>query len=260
MNIDEYHTMREVEDYFWWYVGFRRIYEALLDRHCRQAAVGRVLDAGCGTGSFLVFLEERYRPRRLTGLDFSQEALDFCFQRGFEDLVRASVVELPFEDDSFDLVVSLDVLCHRSIPDELVPLRESRRVLSPGGYLLLNLPAFQFIYSEHDMAVHTSHRYRRRGVETMLRASGFEPVLTTYANFFTFPAVAGVRLAQKARRAFAGGDAAAGEDEHKSDLNPLPDAANRALAAVLGTEAHLVTRLRLPFGSSVTSLARVLSE
>jgi SAM-dependent methyltransferase len=258
MNVDEYRTMREVEDYFWWYVGFRRIYAALLDRHCRDAASGRVLDAGCGTGSFLVFLTERYRPGRLTGLDFSQEALDFCADRGFEDLVRASVVELPFDDESFDLVVSLDVLCHRSIPDELVPLREFRRALSRGGYLLLNLPAFQFIYSEHDMAVHTSHRYRRREVAAMLEAAGFEPVITTYANFFTFPVVAGVRLAQKAKRAFAGGGAGAGETEHRSDLNPLPDAANRALTGVLGAEAHLVTQMRLPFGSSVTALARAV--
>jgi SAM-dependent methyltransferase len=259
MNVDEYRTMRDVEDYFWWYVGFRRIYGALLDRYCRQAAAGRVLDAGCGTGSFLVFLEERYHPRRLTGVDFIQEALDFCAGRGFEDLVRASVVELPFEDRSFDLVVSLDVLCHRSVPVELVPLREFRRVLEPGGYLLLNLPAFQFIYSEHDMAVHTSRRYRRQEVEAMLRASGFRPLVTTYANFFTFPAVAGVRLAQKASRAFAGSGAGPGEDEHKSDLNPLPDVANRALTAVLGAEAHLVTRFRLPFGSSVTALAQAVS-
>ena len=255
MNMDEYQTMRDVEDSYWWYVGFRHIYAALLDKYCGDAAAGRVLDAGCGTGAFMVFLTERYSPKRLTGLDFSQEALDFCAQRGFDDLVRASVVELPFEDGSFDLVVSLDVLCHRSIPDELDPLREFRRVLAPGGYLLLNLPAFQFIYSEHDMAVHTKHRYLNWQVQAMLGATGFEPHIITYANFFTFPAVAAVRLTQRAlMRCGAGAD----EVEHKSDLNPLPEVANKLLTNVLRAEASLMARVSLPFGSSVTALARAV--
>jgi len=255
MNIDEYQTMREVEDSYWWYVGFRHIYAALLDEFCGDAAAGRVLDAGCGTGAFMVFLTERYGPKRLTGLDFSQEALDFCAQRGFDDLVRASVVEVPFDDSNFDLVVSLDVLCHRSIPDELDPLREFRRVLAPEGYLLLNLPAFQFIYSEHDMAVHTKHRYLNWQVEAMLRATGFEPLVITYANFFTFPAIAVVRLAQRALKLFA---AEVDDVEHKSDLNPLPETANNLLTGILKVEASLVTRVSLPFGSSVTALARAV--
>ncbi len=242
--------MREVEDDFWWYTGFRRIYGALLDRFCAREARGRLLDAGCGTGAFMAFLAERYRPSRMAGLDFSAAALSFCRERGFEDLVEASVTDIPFPAESFDLVSSLDVLCHRSISDDLVPLREFRRVLRQGGRLLLNLPAFRFIYSEHDIAVHTCRRYRRPEVAGKLRAAGLEPLWITYTNAFLFPAVAAVRLAGRRKRPE--------EEGAVSDLKPLPPALNSLLAAVLGGEAHLAGRLRMPFGSSVTAVARAM--
>ncbi len=250
MNFEEYRTMREVEDDFWWYTGFRRIYGALLDMFCREEARGRILDAGCGTGAFLEFLQERYAPARLAGLDFSGEALRFCRERGFEDLAEASVVELPFPDSSFDLVSSLDVLCHKSIPDDLVPLREFHRVLARGGCLLLNLPAWPWLYSEHDVAVHTCRRYRRGEVVRKLREAGLEPLWVTYANTLLFPAVALVRLLDKRHLA--------GEGEAKSDLHPLPGALNSLLAGILGVEAHAAGRVPLPFGSSVTAVARAL--
>lgn len=249
MNVDEYRTMRDIEDDFWWYVGFRKIYASVLDRYCPGAASGRVLDAGCGTGAFMEFLNDRYHPIVLTGLDFSEEALEYCRERGLGDTIRCSVVELPFEGGSFDLVVSLDVLCHRSIPDELVPLAEFRRVLRPGGYALINLPAFQSIYSEHDVAVHTRHRYRKREVADKLAAAGFEPVMVSYANFFLFPAVAAARLRTRASGSKREGEAV-------SDLKRVPKALNRALACVLGVEARIVPLAPLPCGSSVTALAR----
>jgi SAM-dependent methyltransferase len=158
------------------------------------------------------------------------------------------VVGLPFEDGSFDLVTSFDVLCHRSIPDDLVPLREFARVLRPGGRLLLNLPAFPFLYSEHDRAVHTARRYRRGEVERKLVASGLEPLVVTYTNFFPFPPTAAVKLV----RNLAGGRSG----EHRSDLVRVPAPLNRALAFLLGMESHLVGRVVLPFGTSVTALAR----
>jgi SAM-dependent methyltransferase len=251
VNPEEYATMRCVEDDFWWYQGFRRIYGALLDRYCPEAAAGRVLDAGCGTGAFLSFLEDRYHPEAAVGLDMSQEALAFCSERGLPELTCCSVEELPFPDASFDLVASLDVLCHTSIPDDLVPLREFRRVLRPGGCVLLNLPAFQFMHSEHDLAVHTSHRYRRREVEEKLAAAGFEPVEVIYANVLLFPVVAAVRLAKK----LLGPRTA---EEAKSDLQPLPHAVNALLARMLGWEAGWIGRIRAPFGSSVTALGRAV--
>ncbi len=251
MNFDEYRTMREVEDDFWWYTGFRRIYGELLKRYCPEEAGGQVLDAGCGTGAFMAFLQERFSPDRLAGLDFSAEALRFCRERGFQDLVEASVVSLPFADESFDLVVSLDVLCHRSIPDDLVPLREFRRVLSAGGCVLLNLPAFPSIYSEHDLAVHTCRRYRRSELMGKLRDAGLEPLWVAYTNTLLFPAVAAVRLLEKRSLKSEASQA-------KSNLRPLPPTLNAWLAGVLGVEARLAGRVRMPFGSSVTAVARAV--
>ncbi|MBU1670000.1 MAG: class I SAM-dependent methyltransferase [Actinobacteria bacterium] len=247
MNIDEYRIMRDIEDDFWWYVGFRRIFAAFIERYCAEQVAGRVLDAGCGTGAFLEFLADRYRPEVLVGADFSPEALSFCGERGFNGLVQCSVVELPFDDDSFDLVTSFDVLCHKSIRDDVVPMREFARVLRPGGRLLLNLPAFMFLYSEHDRAVHTARRYTRKELECKLLSAGLEPLVVTYTNLFLFPPTAAVKVVR---------NLLGSSGDHRSDLVPVPAALNRALAWLLGLESHLVGRVTLPFGTSATALAR----
>jgi ubiquinone/menaquinone biosynthesis C-methylase UbiE len=103
---------------------------------CSQAG-GRTLEVGVGTGLNLPLYPE---PVQLTGIDFSPGMLAIARQRAAElgravDLREADAQHLPFSSASFDTVVSTLSLC--SVPDEKAAIVEMRRVLRPGGRLLL---------------------------------------------------------------------------------------------------------------------------
>ncbi len=246
MKRREYETLYELEDVHWWYLGHRRLYASLLDRHCASAARGRVLDAGCGTGGLTQWLRDRYAPERVVAMDISEEALLRCGERGLEEMLCSPVEYIPFPDASFDLVLSLNVIYHLQVEDDLEALREMRRVLAPGGYLLLNLPALSCLRGRHDEAVEGVRRYRASALRSLLERAGLEPVKQTYFVFTLLPAIAAWRLL---------GRMGLGEDA-ASDLWLPPAPLNRALAALLAAESRIAAARGLPLGSSLTALAR----
>lgn len=241
MRIEEYETMFRVEDGHWWYVGLRRILEAFWFRHV-SAKRPRVLDAGCGTGANLVALERWARP---AGIDLSPHALRFCRQRGLTRTATASTTALPFPSACFDVVLSMDVLQHQAIADTSAALGEIGRVLRPDGVLLINLPAYQWLHSSHDVAVYQDRRFTRGELITILVSNGFEPLETTYWNTLLFPPAATVRLWRKLR------------PPDFSDLATAPGpVTNRVCGTLLGLERRLIQVVPLPFGLSVFAAAR----
>ncbi len=246
MRDSEYAALYEMEDVHWWYLGHRLLYASLLDRYCAAAARGRVLDAGCGTGGFTQWLRDRYGPERMVALDVSEEALARCGERGLEELLCCPVDHIPFPDAAFDLVLSLNVLYHREVADDEEALQEMRRVLVPGGFLLLNLPALSWLHGRHDEAVAGARRYHASGLRELLAQAGFEPVKMTYFVFTLLPAIAAYRWWSRKEAA----------EDAVSDLRLPPAPLNRALEALLALESRIAVRHGLPLGSSITALAR----
>jgi SAM-dependent methyltransferase len=155
-------------------------------------------------------------------------------------IVQGSIDALPFADQVFDAVFSADVLCHSGV-DQQAALLEMRRCLKPGGLLVLNLPAYRWLFSAHDRAVDNARRYARVEVVCLMEAAGFVRIRTSYWNTLLFPLMV-------ARRKLAAGDA--------SDVALLPQPLEWLLAAVAAGESGLLARLfawglRLPFGGSI---------
>ena len=242
MERDEYRRLYELEDRLWWFRGMGRISDALIERYVDNPRNLEILDAGCGTGGMLGTLGTR---GRVTGLDRSAEALRFARRRPEARLVQGSVERLPFAEESFDLVTSFDVLYHLDVSDDRRALRELRRVLRPGGTLVLRVPAGEALRSRHDEAVHTRERYGRAELVEKLEASGLEPKLVSHANCLLFPLAAVRRLAE---RAFASKRAG-------SEVEPVGPVLNRALLLPLLIEARLLRHMRLPFGLSLVAVA-----
>jgi SAM-dependent methyltransferase len=242
MEICEYKTMFEAEDQHWWYVGLRRLVLSLWSRYVR-AERPAVLDVGCGTGATLAALDGLATPA--VGIDFALEAVRRCRTRSLPCTAVASALALPFGRNSFDVVVSCDLLCHSSIPDKSVGLKEMHRVLRAGGLVFLNLPAYQWLLSSHDRAYGQDRRFTRGAVLALLRGTGFEPVTATYWNTFLFPAAVAVRVWRKFARAEVS-DLAAG----------FSHLASGPAGALLGIERALVRRVALPFGLSVLAVGR----
>jgi SAM-dependent methyltransferase len=188
-----YSELEAQEEHHWWFRGRRAVLEALLAR----AGVGprpRLLDAGCGTGGNLVAFGS-LGPA--VGVDPSPRAVAACRARGLTNVQQSSLESLPFQDAAFDLVLMTDVLEH--IADDTAALRELHRVAAPGATLILTVPAYQWLWSPHDVEMHHQRRYTRPGLLRRLRASAWDPRLATYFNSLLLPPIAAVRTVQRIR-------------------------------------------------------------
>jgi ubiquinone/menaquinone biosynthesis C-methylase UbiE len=245
MERSEYAVMAAVEDRHWWYGGMRSIAAAVLDTVYAGRNDLSILDAGCGTGGNVLFLQ---RYGRVVGIDLAHDAVDLGRERVPNGLVRGSVLELPFADESFDLVSSFDVLYHRAVPSEDQALNETLRVLKPGGRLLIRLPAFEFLRSKHDRAVHTRHRYTANEAYQLLQQNGFVVERCSYINSLLFPIPLAQRLLEQALPQL---------EREDSDLTLPSGFVNEALRWPMAAEAAWLARGgRFPLGLSIICLAR----
>ena len=237
----EYEKAYQLEDWYWWFVGKRRLVASLLHKLVSLDGAALILDVGCGTGGMTAALLSDYG--RVSGVDLSPTALGFCRRRGLSNLCQASALRLPFADRSFALITVFDVLYH--LGNDVAALREVWRVCRPGGSVLLTDPAFEFLRGPHDLAYDTRRRYTASQIRRKLEATGFRVQKASYANAFLSPVVFAVR---RWKRIFP--------TAHRSDLRPLPRWLNRILATIYGLEARVIPWVDLPVGSSVVCVAR----
>lgn len=236
----EYTLMDEAEEGMWWY---RAIHARLAHALADLPLGARVLDAGCGTGGFLRRLEGTLPGLRRVGLEYDGGAAQRAAAKSGAAVACGDVNRLPFADGSFDAVVSVDVLCHRGVTEALA-LEEFHRVLAPGGRVILNLPAFEWLRSAHDTRVHNARRYTAPAARRLLAGAGFGGIETRYWNSLLLP----LMMAQ--RKILSRGEDA------PSDVAPFPPWLDAALTAVDRAERRLLAAgARFPAGGSVLAVA-----
>lgn len=202
----------------------------------------RLLDVGCGTGTMLIHLR---RYGCTYGVDMDHEAVGFCRERGLHTVAQATALDLPYEDGAFDLVTFLDVLEH--IPDQDSALVEARRVIRPGGFLMVAVPAYRFLWGAQDEVSQHQRRYTAGQLKERIESAGLRVRRLTYFNTVLFPPIAALRLFRRA---------VPQARSTESDFNfPAPGPLNAVLGAVFGSESAIVARADLPFGVSVLCLA-----
>lgn len=229
----------ELEERHWWFVARRRILLSLLKRSIASKSGLEILDAGCGGGATMKSLG---RYGRVLGMEISPQAAEYNREQG-RRVVLGSVEEMPFPDDSFDLVLALDVIEH--VSDDLGALKELFRVLRPGGSLLVTVPALRMLWSEHDVANGHYRRYTSGELGRRAKTAGLEVVDTGYFNTILFPAILAVRTLGRLR-----------PKNGASDVSEVPKPLNSLLTAIFSLERHLVGRVKLPLGVSALCLAR----
>jgi SAM-dependent methyltransferase len=268
MNADEYLKLAEVEDGLWYFHSLhrhvRRELAAALAGSAGAAAPSprsgadaaraphpqpspnppAVLDAGCGTGGMILRLRALEPAWRWSGIDFMPLACELARRRCGPDVeVRvASVTALPFADASFDAVVSADVICQ--VDNPAVAVAEFFRVLRPGGTVVINVPAYMWMWSYHDDSCQTKRRYTRPEVAALFRGAGFVPGRLTHLNAIPFPLIWAKRKLLRS---------AADTSDMKAYPAPI-EAAFRAMTAL--ERAWLRAGGAWAWGSSVFAVAK----
>lgn len=244
MNPETYVAMYKIEDFYWWYAGLKRlIVESIRSRLNSKRDVG-LLDAGCGTGGLMVSLR---RFGYCYGAEVSDIAISFCRKRGLDKIVKCSVDHLSFLDETFDFITSIDVLYHQSVNSEQNVLCGFYRLLKPGGYLILQLPAHEFLRNAHDDAVHTRKRYCIKEVKKLLKNCGFIVEKITYRNALLFFVLLIFRLFPRSS-----------PDSVKKEgcFFQVPKLLNSILIKTSEVENFFLKRFKIYFGSSIFCIAR----
>lgn len=244
VNSDYELQTHRVEDRHWWYRGRRRVLQRTITR-LGLPAPARILDAGCGSGRNMVDLASH---GAIHGIELSDASVAVARRREIGEVVQGSVLEMPFADDSFDLAVCLDVIEH--LDDDRAALRELRRVLAPGGALLVTVPAYQWLWSGHDEINHHHRRYNRATLLAAAQDAGWSCQLATYFNSLLLPVAILLRVLERVQTK-------AKATESSLDLWVPPAPLNWLLQQPLNAEAAAIGHGRsIPAGLSLLAVLR----
>lgn len=254
MQEHTYEIMNRVEDSHWWFVGRRAILESFLEKivESRKSRVkseneeskiqnpkSKILDVGCGTGANLEMLKQFGEAE---GVDVSDDALEFCHRKGLK-VHKGLAEELPFEDESFEVVTALDVVEH--LDDDVAGLREMYRVLKKGGKTLIFVPAFMWLWGVQDDVSNHRIRYTKKQVVERLEKAGFEIERATYANITFFAPILAGRTLMKLTGV---------KPESENNINV--SALNGVLSKIFSAEKFWLHKFNFPFGVSIVVVAK----
>jgi SAM-dependent methyltransferase len=245
MNPKEFEILYHSEDTHWWYLGMAAISKTIINRWYSPKNNLKILDAGCGTGGAMSSFLANYGA--VTGFDFSSDALHYCRLRKLNRIVHASALNIPFRQQCFDLITSFDVLSDIGVSNDVLSLKEFSRILVHGGRAIIRLPAYGWLFSQHDEAVQTARRYNTNQIVALFTQAGLIVEHVSYANTFLFPLALIYRLAGKIWRK---------RILSNSDLSIDISFINRLLKLILSVEAIPVAQVGLPYGLSIIAVGR----
>lgn len=242
----EYENMFNFESDMWWYKGLRDLLFFYVKKHTKNATGTKILDAGCGTGKNLeIFKLNGYKAY---GLDYSDEAINFCKKRSLDNVSLGDICSIPFKEKYFDTLVCMDVLGNLGNNESNRAIKEFHRVLKDDGIVIINCAALEIFRSQHDEVVHTKKRFSKKELENVFEKNNFIVLKSSYRVFFlSFP----ILLVKMTKRIF------------KSKTNPPisdqwmpPEPINNLLFKIQHAENKLIKRFNLFFGSSVFLIAK----
>ena len=234
------------EQSHWWFVGRRKIVFSILDKYLPVVKGQlRLLDVGCGTGFNLARLD---KYGHATGVDISEEAVKFSRLRNCKDVLKIDKGDLPFNNNTFNVVTVLDVIEH--IDDDYAALSDYYRVMKDKGVLLITVPAYRFLWGAHDVAVDHRRRYVARDLKNKVEKAGFAVKRLTYFETFFFPFV----LLSRIKEEFAKN--VADNSSPVIRIKDCPYFVNKLLGFIFSLEARFLEGFDFKYGVLLLCVAR----
>jgi len=237
-----YEVDARIEQEHWWHLGRRKLFGRVIGE-LGAARTAPVLDIGTSAGTNLRLLRD-VGFTDVTGLDFNEEAVRWCAEKGLGAVRLGSVTSIPFEDASFSLILATDIVEH--VDDDTLALSEIRRVLRPGAAALITVPAFPSLWGLQDEVSHHRRRYRLGGLLERIRGAGLEIERSFHFNYLLFAPIWAARQVLKRWR----------PTSFKSEGTYNSPLINKMLGAVFDFDVATAQQVSPPFGVSILAVAR----
>ncbi|OQX71686.1 hypothetical protein B6D52_00705 [Candidatus Parcubacteria bacterium 4484_255] len=223
---------------YWWFSARQKIIMALVSKAIAVQKNLNILDAGCGAGNFIVPMR---KYGQVWAVDNSPHAIKFCQTKKIR-VYKSSLKTMPFADNFFDITLVLDVLEH--INDDSIAIKELKRVTKKNGLIFITVPAYQFLWSYHDVSHNHKRRYTIKTLKNKLRKNNLQVLKATYFNTFLFLPIVLIRFIKKLSHS------------EKPDINRINPLLNTFLEFIFSCEKQLIKHINFPFGISLIIIAK----
>lgn len=247
MQQDYYKEYYDLERQHWWFIVREKIISNYITKLITDKNVNsqnlKILNIGCGPGRSSQYLSEF---GTVISVEYDKYCCEFAAKRTGLEIINASITDLPFEDNSFDLVCAFDVIEH--VEDDQLAVSEMKRVVKSEGIVFITIPAFMSLWSHHDVINHHFRRYKLPQIESLFnKTSDGNKVFTSYFNFFLFTPIYAVRRISNLLKS---GQNRPGSG---SDFETFkPGIMNDLLYKLMHFESKFLNRnIKLPFGVSL---------
>ena len=212
---------RDMEKVHPWFISRAKLFLDLIP-HDKESSI---LDFGCGSGIFLNSLHQK-GYKNLDGVDISinHESKTNPHYR----------ITTNIKSKKYDIILMMDVLEH--IEDDISCLRLMKKHLKPKGILLLSVPAYNFLWSEHDVLNMHFRRYNRKSLRQVISSAQFKTSYMSNWNMTLFPFVALSRILRR---------------NSTSELKLTNTFLSYILRLILNFDSILLKTVSLPFGLSI---------
>lgn len=234
MQDQTYTLLYETELNHWWYKVRRKIVKRLINQYVNNENI-KILDVGCGTGQLMKELKD---VGEIYGIDFSVHAIDFCRKRGLVEVKQGSATSIPYGDNSFDVILALDLLEH--VEDDHEAIKEMKRVVKDKGIFIIFVPAFNFLWGRSDEIGKHFRRYSKERLLKVIKQNDLEVLRFSYFNFILFLPIALIRLIIRILKI-----------KIQSENNTKFGFINKMLYYIFLFESFMLQRTNFPFGVSM---------
>lgn len=247
MDHQYYKEYYDLERNHWWFVAREKIITNYIEKLLRdeklQGKSLKILNIGCGPGRSSEYLS---KFGEVISIEYDKFCCEFASQKTGLEIIHGSITELPFEDESFDLVCAFDVIEH--VEDDTLAVSEMKRVAKKEAILLITVPAYMSLWSHHDVINHHFRRYKLPQIKKLFtKNEDGKMIYTSYFNFFLFPPIYAFRqmsnlLKSGKKRKGSGSDFEAFK----------PGMLNSFLFRIMHFERKFInSSIKLPFGVSI---------
>jgi SAM-dependent methyltransferase len=238
----EYYHLERVN---WWFTVRRRILRDRIHRQLQSPKGIQSLNIGAATGTTSDMLTEF---GDVMSVEYDQECCDYTKTFLKTPLIQGSITDLPFSNNSYDLVCDFDVIEH--VEDDAKAVEEMMRVCKPGGHIAITVPAYAFLWGEHDVINQHFRRYTKTGLLKLLKNHPGKIVYQTYFNSILFLPIAAFRLLARGISQLKGPKKETVESDHA--IFGTEGLFNNLLAGIFSIDYYLLKwGFRFPAGVSI---------